>query len=163
RRGAPLSWAVSQSKPVVGIEGGLTRDRPKTLAQGPAPHRLIVGLVVEQRELRRRGRLLGHDGFVLGQGGLPTNSAVGGILVGERAGDRPRRSRRIWLQACQSCPVVGLLGWSVAGSAAGSERGRLQNAPLEPGVLIVAGLVRPDRGNPGDQDQLLDRRELHHL
>src|SRR5689334_22495814 len=139
RRDGPSSSVSSQSKAIVWVECGLTRNRPKILAQCLGPDRIVVRLIFEQCEFRAEQRLLGHDGLVLRYGGLATNSAVRQIVIGQGAGNRRDHGRDSWLQGSKSRPVSGVLSRSVAGGAraSGGQCGWFEDAALEPHVLVV--------------------------
>src|SRR5215471_2513228 len=94
RRDAPSSSVSSQSEAVVRIERGLARNRRKISVQRLSADRIVVRLIFEQCEFRRRLGLLRDNGFMLGQGGLATDSAVLRVVIAERARNRRGRGRR---------------------------------------------------------------------
>jgi hypothetical protein len=78
----------SQSYSVVGIHRGLARNRPDATAErAGADGFLVVGFFGRRIVQRLSGtRCLGRDGFVLGNFGLPTNSAIGPVVISLRDG-----------------------------------------------------------------------------
>src|SRR5262245_57902194 len=66
--------------------------------------------------------------------------------------------------ACSGRALSFLIG-SIAGGALADvgQRGRFEDTRFEPSVLVVSGLLRPDRMAGRDQHKFVGRWELHHL
>jgi hypothetical protein len=83
--GAPL-----ERNAIIRIERGLSRHRAEALPQCPSTGSVIVSFIGESK-LCAGLRLLGRDRFVVRQRRLTPDAAIVGILLKERAGDRPSR------------------------------------------------------------------------
>src|SRR6266540_4404218 len=117
--GAPL-----ERNAIIRIERGLSRHRAEALPQCSGTGCVIVRFIIEESKLCAGLRLLGRDRFVVRQHRLTPDAAVLGIVLRERAGDRPSRILD-WRWNREVAPVVSSRIGSIAGGAlaGGGQRG----------------------------------------
>jgi hypothetical protein len=71
----------SQCDPVVRVHGCLPGDVPDATAHGGGPHGILIGIVVDDRELRRWPGILNDDRFMFRQCRFSPDASVGLISL----------------------------------------------------------------------------------